>query len=111
MNMRGTDMLGIMVAVHRMVLRFTRSLIVDMNHGSGAVDQKTVGCRHAGKRQRDCRRQDTQQIEQRNGAACSQSLGPDESQVDRPWGWRGQTHISGKGNFFQAGIQGISAVA
>ena len=78
MNMRGT-----MVTLQRTVLRFTRSVIVNMNHG-GTVRQKTAGCRHAGKRQGDRRRHHTQEIEQRNNAACSQSLCLREAQFNHP---------------------------
>lgn len=82
---RVMNMCGTMLAVHRMMLRFSRSVVVNMNHGR-SVRQKTVGCRHAGKRQGDRRRHDTQEIEQRNNAACSQSLGPGEAQISHPLG-------------------------
>ena len=76
---------GAMIAVHRMVLQFARGVVVNMDRG-GAIRQETIGRRHARKRQRDGRRQDAQQIKQRNNAACSQSLGPGQSQIVFPEG-------------------------
>ena len=87
-----------MSAVHRMMLRFSRSVIVDMNQDRGV--RKTVGCRHAGKCQGESRRHDAQEIEQRNNAACSQSLGRRETQINHPLG--AEAHVSRQERFFQA---------
>jgi len=72
-----------MVGVHRMMLMLTEIMIVNVNHG-GPVCHETVGYGSTRKGQGDGRRHHAQQIEQRNGAGCSQSLGLGEAQINHP---------------------------
>jgi hypothetical protein len=68
MNMRIT-----MSDVPGMLMGTVRTMVVNVGH-SGFIKQKAIRGWRARQRQRNSRRHDAQQINQRNRAACSQSL-------------------------------------
>ena len=78
---RAMHMRVAVIVVHRLVLMLTCIIVVNVNRG-GRVSYEAIGYHGAGQRQGDGRRHHAQQIEQRNGAACSQSLGLGETQID-----------------------------